>query len=52
VELHRVTPSLASLRHFFDALVTRHAVALNPFQSVRGIKYQILDGKILEISLF
>ena len=28
--------ALAALRHFFDALVTRHAVALNPFASVRG----------------
>ena len=27
--------ALAALRHFFDALVTRHAVALNPFASVR-----------------
>ena len=28
--------ALAALRHFFDALVTRHAVVLNPFASVRG----------------
>ena len=28
--------ALAALRHFFDTLVTRHAVALNPFASVRG----------------
>src|SRR5690348_15516117 len=27
--------ALAALRHFFDALVTRHAVALNSFASVR-----------------
>ena len=27
------------LRHFFDALVMRHAVALNPFSSVRGKKH-------------
>ena len=28
--------ALAALRHFFDTLVTRHAVALNPFSSVRA----------------
>ena len=28
--------ALAALRHFFDALVIRQAVALNPFSSVRG----------------
>ena len=28
--------ALAARRHFFDAPVTRHAVALNPFASVRG----------------
>src|ERR1700733_8107109 len=30
--------ALAALRHFFDGLVMRHAVALNPFASVSGIK--------------
>ena len=34
-----------------DALVTRHAVVLNPFLSVRGIQHQVLDGKTPEISL-
>ena len=43
--------ALAGLRHFFDALVTRHAVVLNPFHSVRGIQHQVLDGKTPEISL-
>ena len=33
--------ALAGLRHFFNALVTRHAVALNPFHSVRGIQHQV-----------
>ena len=28
-----------------------HAVVLNPFQSVRGIKSQILDGKTPEITI-
>ena len=39
------------MRHFFDILVERHAVVLNPFQSVRGIKYQVLDGKTPEITI-
>ena len=39
------------MRHFFDILVERHAVVLNPFQSVRGIKCQILDGKTPEITI-
>lgn len=42
---------LAAMRHFFDVLVERHAVVLNPFQSVRGIKYQVLDGKTPEITI-
>ena len=37
--------ALAALRHFFDALVTRRAVALNPFSSVRGKKHAVVDGK-------
>ena len=43
--------AFAALRHFFDALVTRHAVVLNPFHSVRGIQHQVVDGKTSEISL-
>lgn len=39
------------LRHFFDALVTGHAVALNSFASVRGTKYKVVDGKTAEISI-
>ena len=42
--------ALAALRHFFDALVTRHAVALNPFSSVRGKKHSVVDGKTPELS--
>ena len=37
--------ALAALRRFFNTLVTRHAVALNPFQSVRGRKHSVVDGK-------
>ena len=43
--------TLAAMRHFFDILVERHAVILNPFTSVRGIKYQVLDGKTPEITI-
>ena len=42
--------ALAALRHFFDALVTCHAVALNPFSSVRGKKHSVVDGKTPELS--
>ena len=43
--------ALAALRHFFDALVTRHAVALNPFASVRGRKHDVVDGKTPEMTI-
>ena len=42
---------LAALRHFFDMLVIRHAVALNPFASVRGTKHSALEGTTPEISV-
>ena len=42
--------ALAALRHFFDVLVTRHAVALNPFSSVRGKKHSVVDGKTPELA--
>jgi hypothetical protein len=43
--------ALAALRHFFDALVQRHAVALNPFSSVRGVKYSVTEGKTAELGI-
>lgn len=43
--------ALAALRHFFDALVQRHAVALNPFASVRGVKYSAHEGKTAELGI-
>jgi site-specific recombinase XerD len=43
--------ALAALRHFFDSLVTRHAVALNPFASVRGVKHVATEGSTPEISI-
>ena len=42
--------ALAALRRFFDLLVTRHAVLLNPFQSVRGLRRSGSDGKTPEIT--
>jgi integrase/recombinase XerD len=42
---------LAALRHFFDGLVTRHAIILNPAISVRGDRYQVVEGKTPEITV-
>lgn len=42
---------LAGLRHFFDGLVTRHAILLNPALSVRGERYAVLEGKTPEITV-
>ena len=42
---------LAAVRHFFDGMVTRHAVLLNPALSVRGERYEVVDGKTPEISV-
>ncbi len=42
---------LSALRHFFDELVLRHAVVLNPAASVRGERYQVIEGKTPEISV-
>ncbi len=41
---------LAALRHFFDQLVTRHVVILNPAASVRGERLQVVEGKTPEIT--
>ncbi len=42
---------LAGLRHFFDGLVTRHAIILNPASSVRAERYQVVEGKTPEITV-
>ena len=42
---------LAAIRHFFDIAVTRHAVILNPAKSVRGEKYQVIEGLTPEIGV-
>jgi site-specific recombinase XerD len=41
--------ALAALRRFFDALVLRHALVLNPAASVRGERYEVVEGKTPEI---
>jgi site-specific recombinase XerD len=41
---------LAAVRRFFDVLVTRHVVLLNPALSVRGERYQVIEGKTPEIT--
>src|SRR5580693_6366474 len=42
---------LAALRGFFDRLVQRHVVILNPAASVKGIKDRVIEGKTPAISL-
>lgn len=42
---------LSALRHFFDGLVVRHAMILNPALSVRGERYQVVEGKHPEITV-
>ncbi len=40
----------AVLRKFFDVLVVRHVVILNPAASVRAERYAVVEGKTPEIS--
>lgn len=40
---------LAALRHFFDRLVLRHVIILNPAASVRAERYHVIEGKTPEI---
>ena len=42
---------LAALRGFFDRLVNRHVVILNPAASVKGVKEQVVEGKTPEITI-
>ena len=41
---------LAAIRHLFDILVTRHAAVLNPADSVRGERLQVIEDKTPEMS--
>lgn len=42
---------LAALRHFFDGMVTRHVIFINPALSVRGERYEVVEGKTPEITV-
>ncbi len=42
---------LAAVRHFFDGMVMRHAIILNPALSVRGERYEVIEGKTPEITV-
>lgn len=42
---------LAAIRHLFDRLVQRHAVALNPAASVRGDRHNVVEGRTPEITV-
>ncbi len=42
---------LSALRHFFDQLVVRHAVAFNPALSVRAPRYTNVEGKTPALSI-
>jgi integrase/recombinase XerD len=42
--------ALAALRAFFDVLVLRHVAVLNPAASVRGERYQVVEGATPEIT--
>lgn len=42
---------LAAIRRFFDRLVVRHVVVLNPAASVRTERYQVVEGKTPEITV-
>ncbi len=42
---------LSALRGFFDRLVQRHVVVLNPASSVKGVKEHVVEGKTPEITI-
>jgi site-specific recombinase XerD len=52
--LDRAAPTkklhLAALRKFFDRLVVRHVIVLNPAASVRAERYHVVEGKTPEIA--
>jgi integrase/recombinase XerD len=42
---------LSALRGFFDRLVQRHVVFINPAASVSGVKEKVIEGKTPEITI-
>lgn len=43
--------ALSAIRGFFDGLVNRHVVMLNPAASVKGLKEKVVEGKTPEITV-
>jgi len=39
-------PALAALRGFFDRLVNRHVVVINPAATAKGVKEKMIEGLI------
>lgn len=54
-ELQISTPSkklhLSAIRRFFDVLVQRHVIVLNPAHSVRTERYSVTEGRTPEITV-
>src|SRR3990170_1755101 len=48
---HTRAAYLRAVRQFLDDLVTRHAMILNPALSVRGERYEAVEGKTPEITV-
>jgi len=42
---------LAALRKFFDLLVERHIMVINPAACVRGLRYEAIEGKTPDITI-
>lgn len=42
---------LAAIRGLFDTLVNRHVIVLNPALTVRGERYEVVEGKTPEITI-
>ena len=43
--------ALAAIRGLFDRMVNRHVIILNPAASVRGERYEVIEGKTPEITV-
>src|SRR5262245_11345399 len=43
--------ALSALRGFFDRLVNRHVVVLNPAATAKGVKDEVIEGKTPEITV-
>jgi integrase/recombinase XerD len=43
--------ALSALHGFFNPLVNRHVVILNPAATAKGVKEQVIEGKTPEVSI-